>query len=308
MNAIGIDSFDSPTSCVRAIDGQLALGETDLQRRRRAGSSRRRACTTSSSSRRGTVSSYSNALGQQLLVVRELAVDAACREPHARGREDAPGSRERRPRPRRRRSRCGRAPAAHGRARSPRAPGTVPSSVVSLTARRYESVAAMTSVPPVNWTRMPVSTGRDSSRDAARATRPIVSSSGSRSTANVVDRVELRQAREVLGVVRVQRVARRSRRHMNDRFGGLVLDRDLVCRQETCDVGERLARQHDRSVTLDLRGERGAQRKLHVGRRETQLGALRLEQDPRQDLHRRSRSTRHAKRHRAPGRARPSSR
>ena len=64
--------------------------------------------------------------------------------------------------------------------------GTVPSSVVSLTASRYESVAAMTSVPAVNCTRMPVSTGRDSSRDAARATRWIVSSSGSRSTANVV--------------------------------------------------------------------------------------------------------------------------
>ena len=43
-------------------------------------------------------------------------------------------------------------------------------SAVSFTARRYESVAAMTSFPASNRTRMPVSTGRDSSRDAERAT------------------------------------------------------------------------------------------------------------------------------------------
>ena len=43
----------------------------------------------------------------------------------------------------------------------------------------------MTILPAVNWTSTPVSTGRDSSRDAARATRPIVSSSDSRSTENV---------------------------------------------------------------------------------------------------------------------------
>ena len=63
--------------------------------------------------------------------------------------------------------------------------GTVPLKDVSFTARRYESVAAMTSFPPPNWTRTPVRTGRDSSRDAARATRWIVSSSDSRSTENV---------------------------------------------------------------------------------------------------------------------------
>ena len=53
---------------------------------------------------------------------------------------------------------------------------------VSLTESRYESVAAMTSLPASKRTRMPVSTGRDSSRDADRATRAIVSSSASRST------------------------------------------------------------------------------------------------------------------------------
>jgi hypothetical protein len=46
-----------------------------------------------------------------------------------------------------------------------------------LTAIRYESVAAMVSFEPSNRTRIPVSTGRDSSRDAARETRCTVSSS-----------------------------------------------------------------------------------------------------------------------------------
>ena len=50
------------------------------------------------------------------------------------------------------------------------------SSDVSFTARRYESVAAMTSLSPSNFTRMPVRTGRDSSREAARATFSIVAS------------------------------------------------------------------------------------------------------------------------------------
>src|SRR6266550_2764744 len=56
---------------------------------------------------------------------------------------------------------------------------------VSFTDSRYESVAAMTSLPASKRTRIPVNTGRDSSRDAERATRETVSSSDSRSTVNV---------------------------------------------------------------------------------------------------------------------------
>jgi hypothetical protein len=56
-------------------------------------------------------------------------------------------------------------------------------SSVSLTARRYESVAAITRREPSKRTRMPVSTGLDSSREAARATRSTVSSSEARSIA-----------------------------------------------------------------------------------------------------------------------------
>ena len=63
--------------------------------------------------------------------------------------------------------------------------GASPSIGVSLTESRYESVAAITSLPASKRARMPVSTGRDSSRDAERETRPTVSSSASLSTLNV---------------------------------------------------------------------------------------------------------------------------
>ena len=61
--------------------------------------------------------------------------------------------------------------------------GAAASSSVSLTESRYESVATMTSFPASKRTRIPVSTGRDSSREAERATRSMVSSSASRSIA-----------------------------------------------------------------------------------------------------------------------------
>ena len=61
--------------------------------------------------------------------------------------------------------------------------GAASPSSVSLTESRYESVATMTSFPASKRTRIPVSTGRDSSREAERATRSMVSSSASRSIA-----------------------------------------------------------------------------------------------------------------------------
>ena len=61
--------------------------------------------------------------------------------------------------------------------------GAAESSSVSLTESRYESVATMTSFPASKRTRIPVSTGRDSSREAERATRSMVSSNASRSIA-----------------------------------------------------------------------------------------------------------------------------
>ena len=59
--------------------------------------------------------------------------------------------------------------------------GAASPSSVSFTESRYESVATITSLPASKRTRMPVSTGRDSSREADRATRSTVSSSASRS-------------------------------------------------------------------------------------------------------------------------------
>ena len=86
--------------------------------------------------------------------------------------------------------------------------GSVPSTGVSLTASRYESVAAITILPGSKRTRMPVSTGRLSSRDALRPTRATVSISASRSTVCSDDGVDVGQPREVLGRVRVQAVVR----------------------------------------------------------------------------------------------------
>ena len=61
--------------------------------------------------------------------------------------------------------------------------GPACSSSVSLNESRYESVAAMNSRVPSKRTWIPVSTGRDSSFDAERATRSTVSSSEAVATA-----------------------------------------------------------------------------------------------------------------------------
>ena len=58
-------------------------------------------------------------------------------------------------------------------------------SSVSLTDMRYESVAAITSFAPSKRTSTPVRTGRDSSRDAERATFETVLRNVSLSTVNV---------------------------------------------------------------------------------------------------------------------------
>ena len=168
VNGTGSDSCASPTSCVcaetvsspsakRSRSGELRCAITDdaaddveqlLARQRHLVLER---------------------LGQQLLVVRELAVDPARRQPDVAGAEDdvvlLHAELELVPPP----ARSARAPSARAPGRSPRARAPRPSSSVSLTDSRYESVAAITSLPASKRTRTPVSTGRDSSRDAARA-------------------------------------------------------------------------------------------------------------------------------------------
>ena len=99
-------------------------------------------------------------------------------------------------------------------------------------------------------------------------------------------RVELGEAREVVRVVHVERVARTARGDVRDRFCGLVFDRDLVRRQQPHDVGKCLPRQDDRSVAFDLRLDVRPERELHVGGCQAKLLALRVEQDAREDLYR----------------------
>ena len=99
---------------------------------------------------------------------------------------------------------------------------------------------------------------------------------------------ELRQPREVLGVVRVECVARGARADVNDRLRRAMLDRDVVSRQQPRDVDECAAGQHHGTVALHLRRHGSAQRKLHVRRGQPKLVTVGLEQDPRQDLDRRA--------------------
>src|SRR5581483_1334971 len=54
------------------------------------------------------------------------------------------------------------------------------------------------------------------------------------------------------------------------------------------DVDEGLSGEDDGAVAFDLRGDARAQRELHIGCRDGKLRSARLEQDSRQDLHRRA--------------------
>ena len=73
---------------------------------------------------------------------------------------------------------------------------------------------------------------------------------------------------------------------MRDAFVGAVLDRHFGGRKQAREVDEQLARDDDCAVTFDLRGERRAQRELHVGGGELEPVAVRPQQDAGEDLHR----------------------
>ena len=128
----------------------------------------------------------------------------------------------------RRRRRCGRAPAAFAPARSPRASRrAAASSWVSFTDSRYESVATMRSSLPLAVTSTPVRCGRVSSREAARATRAIVSTNAVAGTRHAALAGRLGQLREVLGRQRAQVELRRSRHHLDVLLRAAVLEREL---------------------------------------------------------------------------------
>ena len=259
-------------------DRQLALGEAQPQRRVALGHHRGAPDDLEEllARQRHLVL---EALGQQLLVVRELSVDPPRREPDVvRGEDDlvvldadlesSPPARSVRARP------------ARARGRSPRARAASPDRV-SLTDSRYESVAAMTSLPPSKRTRMPVSTGRDSSRDAARR-RAQRSRERGAVELKVCARLGVGQPREVLGAVRVQPVVRRPGRDLEHALLRPVLDATSLrgavarCRQQP-------AGNDDRALALDLRSsELRSDSSMSVAA--SFSGPSRREQDPAEDL------------------------
>ena len=126
------------------------------------------------------------------------------------------------------------------------------SSSVSLTDIRYESVAAMTSFAPSKRTSTPVSTGRDSSRDAERATFETVSRNAALSTVKVCAPSTSGQLREVLRAVRVQLVRGRPAGDLEHSLLGPVLENHLAVRQQARQVDQQPPGRDDRAVALDL--------------------------------------------------------
>ena len=118
---------------------------------------------------------------------------------------------------------------------------------------------------PEAETSTPVRCGRVSSREAARATRPIVSTNAPAGTCMVVApaasgsfgkssarqgaEVELRGARDDLDVL----------------LRGPVLERQLVLRQRADDVEQQAPRQHDRALPLGRSFHLHTDADLHIG-------------------------------------------
>ena len=88
----------------------------------------------------------------------------------------------------------------------------------------------MTTFSGSKRTRIPVSTGRLSSREADLLTRAIVSTSAARSTGRRVERVDVGELREVLRRVGVDPVARCARRDRQHRLLRHVLERRVARR------------------------------------------------------------------------------
>ena len=79
------------------------------------------------------------------------------------------------------------------------------------------------------------------------------------------------QLGKVLGAVGVQLVARRPASDLQHPVLRLVLEDDLALRQQPRQVDEQASRSNDGSVTLDLRLDGEPQRQFHVGCRQVQL-------------------------------------
>ena len=163
-------------------------------------------------------------LRPQLVELRELALDPPRRQPGVHRLRRRPGS------PGRRAGsiRCRRS--AGGALPAPDA-GTIASRFGCRTLDRRLLVREAVRIgrrhdqlPSPNRTRMPVRTGRASSRDTARLTEASVESSDSLSTGGASVSHDVGEPRKVLGAVRVQPVLSRSAPDMEDALFLAILD------------------------------------------------------------------------------------
>ena len=114
-------------------------------------------------------------------------------------------------------------------------------------------------------TRMPVRTGRVSSREAERATFSTVSTNAGARHLDAAVALRLRERREVLEAQRADVERRGARDDLDVLLGGAQLERHRVAGQRADDVDEQPRRQHDGAVADDLALERDAEADLHVG-------------------------------------------
>ena len=122
-----------------------------------------------------------------------------------------------------------------------------PGRSVSLTASRYESVAAITSLPGLEAREDP---GEHGARLVARGrTRHLRDGLEQRLRVDREDlrRVDLRQPREVLGAVRVQSIARGAARDVDGAFVRPMLDLHLRLGEQPREVDEQTPRHDDRA-------------------------------------------------------------
>ena len=135
----------------------------------------------------------------------------------------------------------------------------------------------MRSSRPLAVTRTPVRWGRVSSREAARATRAIVSTNAWVGTVSTPVVGRLGQLREVLLGKRAQVEARLAGRDLDVLLRAAVLERDLVLGQRAGHVEQQAPGDNRLARGRRVRLERDAQAKLHVGR--LQLGGALLYAD-----------------------------
>jgi len=106
--------------------------------------------------------------------------------------------------------------------------------------------------------------------------------------------VDLGKAREIVGVVGVQRVSAGAALQRQQARSVTRLQLDLLRRQVAHDVEQQAAGNDDAARLVDVGQELSAHRQLHVGRRELdrRLRVLGIDQDTGEDLH--ARALRHA--------------